>query len=149
MSTSSDLERFIAVAKPGSSFNLYVEEGAVWPTGIPRPEELEVVPGLNVVRFGRGSDAGFRLSFAVPAEGERTETVYDARQGEANEQVSRFRPRYRKLTGDELSLHDEIKTTATALEALYDRIGAPGRYKALAITALEESVMWGVKELTK
>lgn len=73
----------------------------------------------------------------------------DARQ-EGDIKPSRFRPRYRKLTDDELALHDAIKTKAAELEALFEQVkgGAPSRYKALGMTALEESVMWTVKELT-
>ena len=80
-------------------------------------------------------------------------TVYatdpDGRQ-EGDIKPTRFRPRYRQLTDEEKQLHDDIKTKATELEALYDKIngGKPGRYKSLAMTSLEESVMWGVKELT-
>jgi hypothetical protein len=61
--------------------------------------------------------------------------------------VSRFRPTYRALTDDEKALHDEIKAKAVEMEALFGRV-KPGRYNSLAITALEQSVMWVVKELT-
>ena len=73
----------------------------------------------------------------------------DARQ-EGDIKPSRFRPRYRKLTDDELALHDAIKTKAGELEALFDQVkpGSQTRYKSLGMTALEESVMWTVKELT-
>ena len=72
----------------------------------------------------------------------------DARQsGDVNMPTSRFRPRYRALTDDEKVLHDALKDKATELEALYAKV-KPGRYNALAITALEQSVMWIVKELT-
>jgi hypothetical protein len=56
-------------------------------------------------------------------------------------------PRYRALTDQEKALHDEIKAKATELEALFSKVPA-GRYGALAMTALEQSVMWIVKELT-
>jgi hypothetical protein len=75
----------------------------------------------------------------------------DARQStDTAMPVSRFRPRYRALTDGEKALHDAIKDKAAELEALFDQVkaGAPGRYKALAITALEQAVMWIVKELT-
>lgn len=62
-------------------------------------------------------------------------------------QVSRFRPRYRALSDDEKALHDELKNKAAELEALFERV-KPGRYHSLALTSLEESVMWIVKELT-
>lgn len=72
----------------------------------------------------------------------------DARQSaDVAEPVSRFRPRYRALTDAEKALHDEIKGKAAELEALFERV-KPGRYRSLGMTALEESVMWTVKELT-
>lgn len=71
----------------------------------------------------------------------------DGRQMDDAGPVSRFRPRYRQLTDDEKKLHDDIKAKAAELEALIERV-KPGRYRALGITALEESVMWTVKELT-
>jgi hypothetical protein len=61
--------------------------------------------------------------------------------------TSRFRPRYRDLTVKEMALHDEIKAKAEELEQLYLAV-KQGRYHSLAITSLEESVMWIVKELT-
>jgi len=71
----------------------------------------------------------------------------DARQGDANVKTSRFRPLYRALTDEEKALHDEIKSKAADLETLLEKV-KPGRYNALAITCLEQSVMWIVKELT-
>lgn len=72
----------------------------------------------------------------------------DARQSaDVDMKVSRFRPKYRALTDDEKALHDAIKSKATELEALFEQV-KPGRYRSLGLTALEESVMWTVKELT-
>ena len=72
----------------------------------------------------------------------------DARQSnKVDEPVSRFRPRYRALTDDEKALHDEIKSKAADLEASFEKV-KNGRYKSLGITALEQAVMWTVKELT-
>ncbi len=72
----------------------------------------------------------------------------DARQSpDVAHQVSRFRPTYRALTDAEKGLHDEIKTKASELEALFGRV-KPGRYNSLALTSLEQSIMWAVKELT-
>jgi len=71
----------------------------------------------------------------------------DARQNTGPQTTSRFRPRYRSLTADEIDLHDALKTKAAELEALFERV-PPGRYRSLAFTALEESIMWAVKELT-
>ena len=71
----------------------------------------------------------------------------DARQGDAETVTSRFRPKYRALSEDEKALHDAIKAKAVELETLFEQV-KPGRYRALGLTALEEAVMWTVKELT-
>lgn len=72
----------------------------------------------------------------------------DARQSDdIAHQVSRFRSTYRVLTEDERALHNMLKYKAVELETLIETI-KPGRYRSLAITALEESIMWAVKELT-
>ena len=72
----------------------------------------------------------------------------DSRQmADVGAPVSRFRPRYRALTDTEKALHDDIKSKAAELEELFDCVKA-GRYRALAHTDLESSVMWAVKELT-
>lgn len=71
----------------------------------------------------------------------------DGRQADTAIAVSRFRPRYRALSDDEKALHDQIKDKAAELEALFGKV-KPGRYNSLAITSLEQSVMWVVKELT-
>ena len=71
----------------------------------------------------------------------------DARQSAEAIAVTRFRPKYRALTDDEKALHDAIKSKATELEALFESV-KPGRYRSLGMTALEEAVMWTVKELT-
>ena len=71
----------------------------------------------------------------------------DARQSDSAIPVSRFRPRYRALTDEEKALHDALKDKAAELETLFGKV-KPGRYGALAMTSLEQSVMWIVKELT-
>jgi hypothetical protein len=71
----------------------------------------------------------------------------DGRQAATAIPVSRFRPQYRALTDDEKALHDELKTKASELEVLFGKV-KPGRYNSLAITSLEQSIMWIVKELT-
>jgi hypothetical protein len=71
----------------------------------------------------------------------------DGRQSETPIAVSRFRPRYRPLTDEEKVLHDSIKEQAVVLEELFGQVKA-GRYHSLALTSLEESIMWIVKELT-
>ena len=75
------------------------------------------------------------------------EGATDARQSDEPLPVSRFRPRYRPLSDAEKALHDAIKDKAAELEELFGRCNT-GRYNALAITSLEQSVMWIVKELT-
>ena len=71
----------------------------------------------------------------------------DDRQADTAIAVSRFRPRYRALTDDEKALHDEIKNKAADLEVAFEKV-KQGRYHSLAITSLEQAVMWIVKELT-
>lgn len=71
----------------------------------------------------------------------------DERQADSQIPVSRFRPRYRALTEEEKKLHDDIKDKAAELEALFTYV-RPGRYNSLAITDLEKSIMWIIKELT-
>lgn len=61
--------------------------------------------------------------------------------------ISRFRSTYRPLSDEEKALHDAIKSKAHDLEMFYYRVKA-GRYNSLAMTALEESIMWIIKELT-
>jgi hypothetical protein len=70
----------------------------------------------------------------------------DARQQD-DIKPSRFRPRYRKLSDDEVALHDDLKAKADELAALFDKV-KDGRYKSLAFTELEASIMWIIKELT-
>lgn len=71
----------------------------------------------------------------------------DERQSNEYIATSRFRPRYRALTDEEKALHDAIKSKAVELEQLFEQV-KPGRYRSLGLTALEESVMWTIKELT-
>lgn len=71
----------------------------------------------------------------------------DGRQVDTAIPVSRFRPQYRALSDTEKALHDEIKGKATELEEVFGRV-KPGRYSSLAMTSLEQAVMWIVKELT-
>ena len=71
----------------------------------------------------------------------------DARQFRDVIPVTRFRPRYRALRIEEKGVHDDVKAAFEAVERQIERI-KPGRYRALAITALEESCMWAIKELT-
>lgn len=71
----------------------------------------------------------------------------DRQSDDVEMKVSRFRPKYRALTDDEKQIHDQIKDAAANMESLFDKV-KDGRYKSLAITDLEKSVMWIVKELT-
>ena len=72
----------------------------------------------------------------------------DARQSDdVAMPVSRFRPRYRAFTDEEKKLHDELKAQADVLDRMFQQV-KPGRYNSLAVTSLEQSIMWIVKELT-
>lgn len=72
----------------------------------------------------------------------------DARQStNTEEKLSRFRPRYRALSTEEKDLHDDIKAAYERVEFYLERVDA-GRYKDLALTSLEESCMWAIKQLT-
>jgi len=72
----------------------------------------------------------------------------DARQSaDTKEPLSRFRPKYRALSDAEKALHDDIKAAYGAVELLINQI-PEGRYRSLAMTALEQSCMWAIKELT-
>ena len=59
-----------------------------------------------------------------------------------------FRTKYRELTTDEKELLEIIKNKANELNTLFNVVASPGRYKSLAVTSLEQSVMWIVKEVT-
>lgn len=61
--------------------------------------------------------------------------------------MSRFRPEYRELSEIEKKLIADIKHKAEEMESLFAQ-GEGSRYKSLAITALEEAVMWAVKDVT-
>lgn len=66
----------------------------------------------------------------------------------------RFRSRYRQLTDAETSAIADIKTAAECLEDAIenaqrlDTEGARGREFSLAMTNLEQSVMWATKGVT-
>lgn len=61
--------------------------------------------------------------------------------------VSRFWPRYRKLTENELNLHDAIRHKAEELAQLMEQ-APPSRERSLAITNLEQAVMWSIRGIT-
>jgi hypothetical protein len=60
---------------------------------------------------------------------------------------TRFRPTYRALNAAEMEQLKTLKDAYIIVEHLLDKL-PNGRYKALAMTELESSCMWGVKELT-
>lgn len=68
--------------------------------------------------------------------------------------TGRFRSRYRQLTDAETSAIADIKVAAEVMEAAIDNAkrldteGASGREFQLAITNLEQSVMWATKGVT-
>ena len=61
--------------------------------------------------------------------------------------MSIFRIAYRELTAEEKQLILDIKTKAEELEVLIAKSGT-GRYLSLAVTSLEQTVMWVVKHIT-
>lgn len=61
--------------------------------------------------------------------------------------MSIFRPVYRTLNDDEKKLCDDIKDRAEELYQLIQKM-PKSRHQSLAITSLEESVMWAVKGVT-
>jgi hypothetical protein len=68
------------------------------------------------------------------------------------EETTIFRQSYRALTEDEKSLMSQIKETAQELYELFPKTDdgrAKDRETSLAVTKLEESVMWAVKSITK
>lgn len=72
----------------------------------------------------------------------------DGRQSpDTDHSVSRFRPTYKALTPEQKALHDDIKAAAAYLERFIQQT-PNGRYRALAMTELEVSVMWAIKGLT-
>lgn len=61
--------------------------------------------------------------------------------------MSRFRKEYRELSDEEKEIINDIKTGAEMLEEVINKIPA-SREKSIAITKLEETVMWAVKGIT-
>ena len=61
--------------------------------------------------------------------------------------MSRFRKEYRELNNYEKDLLSCIKQVAEELEG-YINDAPDGREKAIAMTKLEEAVMWAVKGVT-
>lgn len=60
-----------------------------------------------------------------------------------------FRTTYKSLSAEEVKNIAAIKSCAQDLSNLITEHGTGGRETALAITKLEESVMWAVKGFTK
>jgi hypothetical protein len=60
-----------------------------------------------------------------------------------------FRNKYREMTDFEKRTMEELKSRAYWLLCHIEAHIPEGRYQSLAKTALEESVMWAVKEITK
>ena len=58
-----------------------------------------------------------------------------------------FRKAYRKLEPGEAALMDALKDKATELHGLISS-RPKSRYISLSVTALEESIMWAVKDIT-
>lgn len=58
-----------------------------------------------------------------------------------------FRKAYRQLTEQEQKQLDDVKDAAAVLHDAINR-NSPSRPQSLAITKLEEAVMWAVKAIT-
>lgn len=68
------------------------------------------------------------------------------------EETNIFRQAYKELTEDKKSLMNKIKDAAQELYSLFPKTDdgrAKDRETSLAVTKLEESVMWAVKGITK
>ncbi len=65
--------------------------------------------------------------------------------------VNIFRPEYKELSEADKKHIDDVKNKASELFHLFPKDGLRGinREVAVAITKLEESVMWAVKGMTK
>ena len=59
-----------------------------------------------------------------------------------------FRQQYRKLTEDEVQGIDSLKTHAANLGGIIHGFVPEGRERSLALTKLEEAVMWATKGIT-
>lgn len=95
-----------------------------------------------------GNDMHGHVARTAEARHDVFEGKPDARQSpDVGHPVSRFRPTYWVLNDEEKALHDLIKQQAVALEESFNRLNK-SRYYSLAMTSLEESVMWAVKQLT-
>lgn len=65
----------------------------------------------------------------------------------SNEYVDKFRSKYRPLTETEQRLIENVKQAAFRLDILLNDL-PPSREKSLAMTNLEQAVMWATKALT-
>jgi len=61
--------------------------------------------------------------------------------------TNRFRPQYRSLATDETARIEAVKDRAEELAQMMEEIN-PSRERALAITKIEEAVMWWTKAAT-
>ncbi|MEO0449082.1 MAG: hypothetical protein AAFZ74_02045 [Pseudomonadota bacterium] len=61
--------------------------------------------------------------------------------------MGRFRKQHRQLTDDEKALIEEIKDGAQALEASLEKM-ENSREKSLALTNLEQAIMWSTQGIT-
>ena len=61
--------------------------------------------------------------------------------------MGRFRKQYRHPTDEEKSLIEEIKDAALALEVSLEKM-ENSREKSLALTNLEQAIMWSTQGIT-
>ena len=62
---------------------------------------------------------------------------------------NRFRNTYRQLTDGEKADMDQIKNLAQALSDKLEIVVKNPRHQAIALTNLEQSIMWAIKGITE
>jgi len=114
------------------------------PTTLITPEDEQFDSGdlIDLTKQAAKEDLGSELN-AV-----RRELLKFEGAEEDDARGTTFRPVDRELSEGEQEVREAIYKQAEALEATY-RLVQPGRYRSLALTSLEESVMWIVKELKR
>ena len=83
---------------------------------------------------------------------EESTTIHESRLAETKEKFEDpsnhvFRKAYRQLTDGEKILMDALKDQAFEVYKII-KSAPPGREQALALTNLEQAVMWAVKAIT-
>ncbi|WP_029313235.1 Acb2/Tad1 domain-containing protein [Acidiphilium angustum] len=143
------------VAADGAAMAVPIDNFRMRDDGIPSGYQPRGAGADPLVPPTGGSSAMRPADQSIQAQQSQTQAQHvftgepDARQSDrVDHKVSRFRPTYRALTPEQKALHDRIKELAAVLEDAIEHT-PPGRYQSLAMTALEEAIMWAVKGLTQ